>query len=64
MPETTALPLAPLADLHRNEVTAEEDVYRTLPFVGAALGADVVAVLALPRHAPMPHNAHALSQIA
>jgi hypothetical protein len=38
MPETTALLLAAFADLHRQEVAAEEDVYRTLPFFGTALG--------------------------
>lgn len=45
LPETTALMLATFADLHRQEVTAEEDVYRTLPFFGTALGV-VVAALA------------------
>lgn len=37
-PETTALLLASFADLYRQEVGAEEDVHRTLPFFGTALG--------------------------
>lgn len=37
-PDVTALVLATLADLHRQEVGAEEDVHRTLPFFGTALG--------------------------
>ncbi len=37
-PETTALLLATFADLYRQEVGAEEDVHRTLPFFGTALG--------------------------
>jgi hypothetical protein len=36
--ETTILMLATFADLYRQEVTAEEDVHRTLPFFGTALG--------------------------
>jgi hypothetical protein len=38
VPETTALLLATFADLYRQEVAAEEDVHRTLPFFGTALG--------------------------
>jgi hypothetical protein len=38
LPETTALLLATFADLYRQEVGAEEDVHRTLPFFGTALG--------------------------
>lgn len=38
MLETTALLLATFADLYRQEVGAEEDVHRTLPFFGTALG--------------------------
>jgi hypothetical protein len=45
MPQTTALLLSTLAELHRQESGAEEDVYRTLPFFGTALGL-VVAALA------------------
>lgn len=45
MPQTTALLLNTLAELHRQETGAEEDVYRTLPFFGTALGF-VVAALA------------------
>lgn len=37
-PETTALLLTIFADLYRLEVAAEEDVHRTLPFFGTALG--------------------------
>ncbi len=37
-PDVTALLLATLADLYRQEVGAEEDVHRTLPFFGTALG--------------------------
>ena len=37
-PETTALLLATFADLYRQEVGVEEDVHRTLPFFGTALG--------------------------
>jgi len=44
-PETTALLLATFADLHRQEVAAEEDVYRTLPFFGTALGIIVGALV-------------------
>lgn len=36
--ETTTLLLATFADLYRQEVGAEEDVHRTLPFFGTALG--------------------------
>jgi hypothetical protein len=37
-PETTTLLLATFADLYRQEIGAEEDVHRTLPFFGTALG--------------------------
>jgi hypothetical protein len=37
-PQATALVLATFADLYRQEVGAEEDVHRTLPFFGTALG--------------------------
>jgi hypothetical protein len=37
-PKTTTLMLQAFADLHRHEVGAEEDFYRTLPFFGTALG--------------------------
>lgn len=37
-PHTTDLMLATFADLYRQEVGAEEDVHRTLPFFGTALG--------------------------
>ncbi len=37
-PETTAFLLATFADLYRQEVVAEEDVHRALPFFGTALG--------------------------
>jgi len=46
-PETTALLLATFADLYRQEVGAEDDVHRTLPFFGTALG----LVLASPAYA-------------
>src|SRR6266851_3732127 len=44
MPETTALLLTTFADLYRQEVGAEEDVHRTLPFFGTALGIVIGAV--------------------
>ena len=44
-PEVTALLLATFADLYRQEIGAEEDVHRTLPFFGTALGI-VIASLA------------------
>ena len=37
-PQTTDLLLTTFADLYRQEVGAEEDVHRTLPFFGTALG--------------------------
>jgi hypothetical protein len=37
-PEVTAFMLSTFADLYRQEVSAEEDVHRTLPFFGTALG--------------------------
>ena len=37
-PETTNLLLASFAEFYRQEVGAEEDVHRTLPFFGTALG--------------------------
>jgi hypothetical protein len=37
-PETAALLLATFADLYRQEIGAEEDVHRSLPFFGTALG--------------------------
>lgn len=44
-PDTTSLMLATVADLYRQEVGAEEDVHRSLPFFGTALGI-VIAALA------------------
>ena len=38
VPGAAALLLLTFADLHRQEVAAEEDVHRTLPFFGTALG--------------------------
>lgn len=43
-PETTALLLATFADLYRQEVGREEDVNRSLPFFGTALGIVIAAV--------------------
>ncbi len=37
-PETATLLLATFAELYRHEVGAQEDVHRTLPFFGTALG--------------------------
>ena len=37
-PDTMTLMLSTFADLYRQEVGAEEDVHRTLPFFGTALG--------------------------
>jgi len=36
--DATALVVATFADLYRQEIAAEEDVHRTLPFFGTALG--------------------------
>jgi hypothetical protein len=44
-PEATQFLLGIFADLYRQEVAAEEDVHRTLPFFGTALGL-VIASLA------------------
>src|SRR5580698_7322344 len=67
-PETTAFLLATFADLYRQEVAAEEDVHRTLPFFGTALGIVVAALLnvasprygvrpiATPQTTPNPHS--------
>ena len=43
-PETAALLLATFAELYRLEIGAEEDVHRTLPFFGTALGVVVTAL--------------------
>ena len=43
-PETTALLVATFAELYRQEVGAEEDIHRTLPFFGTALGIVVGAL--------------------
>jgi len=43
-PETAALLLATFAELYRQEVGAEEDVHRTLPFFGTALGVVITAL--------------------
>jgi hypothetical protein len=45
-PEHTALLLAIFADLYRQEIAAEEDVHRFLPFFGTAPG---IVIGALPR---------------
>ena len=42
--ETTAAVLAAFAESYRQEVSAEEDVYRTLPFFGTALGIVIAAI--------------------
>ena len=60
-PEVTALLLTTFADLYRQEVGAEEDVHRTLPFFGTALGI-VIAALAyaaarLPKWPDLPAGA-------
>jgi hypothetical protein len=60
-PEVTALLLTTFADLYRQEVGAEEDVHRTLPFFGTALGI-VIASLAyaagrLPKWPDLPPGA-------
>ena len=57
-PEVTALMVATFADLYRQEVGAEEDVHRTLPFFGTALGI-VIGALAyaagrLPKWTDLP----------
>ncbi len=43
-PETEALLLATFAELYRHEVGAQEDVHRSLPFFGTALGIVVTAL--------------------
>ena len=43
-PDTVALLLATFAELYRHEVGAQEDVHRTLPFFGTALGVVVTAL--------------------
>lgn len=43
-PETMALLLATFAELYRQEIGAEEDVHRALPFFGTALGIVVGAL--------------------
>lgn len=43
-PEAAALLLATFADFYRQEIGAEEDVHRTLPFYGTALGIVVGAL--------------------
>ena len=42
--ETTAAVLAAFAESYRHELSAEEDVYRTLPFFGTALGIVIAAI--------------------
>ena len=42
--ETTIAVLAALSEAYRQEVGAEEDVYRTLPFFGTALGIVIAAI--------------------
>lgn len=42
--ETTAVVLATFAEAYRLEISAEEDVYRTLPFFGTALGIVIAAI--------------------
>lgn len=44
-PQTTALPLGTFADLHRQEAAAEQDIFRTLPFFGTALGIGIAALI-------------------
>jgi hypothetical protein len=59
-PETMSLMLGTFTDLYRQEVGAEEDVHRTLPFFGTALGI-VIGALAyaagrLPKWSDLPTN--------
>ncbi len=42
--ETTITVLATFAESYRQEIAAEEDVYRTLPFFGTALGIVIAAI--------------------
>ena len=42
--ETTLAVLSAFAESYRQEVSAEEDVYRTLPFFGTALGIVIAAI--------------------
>jgi hypothetical protein len=50
--ETTLFILATFSDLHRQELAAEEDVYRTLPFFGTAIGVVVAALAYAAGHLP------------
>lgn len=57
-PKSSALMLGAFADLYRQEIGAEEDVYRTLPFFGSALGI-IIATLGyaagrLPKWSDLP----------
>lgn len=52
LPQTTGLLLSTFTDLYRQEVSAEEDVYRTLPFFGTALGVVVAAIAYSGTHIP------------
>ena len=51
-PETAALLLTTFSELYRHEVGAEEDVHRTLPFFGTALGIVVTALAYAAGHLP------------
>ncbi len=51
-PKTTAFLLATFADLYRQELSAAEDVYRTLPFFSTALGIVVAAMAYGASHLP------------
>ena len=42
--QTTTAMLAAFAESYRHEISAEEDVYRTLPFFGTALGIVIAAI--------------------
>jgi hypothetical protein len=68
LPETTAMLLSTFADLYRQEVGAEEDVHRTLPFFGTALGI-VIGALAyaagrLPKWPDLPDGWHGKAAFA
>lgn len=51
-PETATLLLTTFSELYRHEVNAEEDVHRTLPFFGTALGIVVTALAYTAGHLP------------
>lgn len=52
-PQATRLLLGLFAEAYRQEVTAEEDIFRTLPFFGTALGVVIAIVTFAAGHIPV-----------